>query len=157
MAQKQVYKMGIEGAGPKIMAPAAIAFIVAAALSYAYRPALDMAFVPRGITLTLGAVLVMIGVLIWLPAVACILLAYRKDEMATRGPHALMPNPIYSSWTVFVLPGIALLLNWWLLLAAPIVMYMVFRAFIKDEEDCMRQRYGRKYEEYRNKVLLKFL
>ncbi len=154
---KPVKKMGIEGAGPKIMAPAAAVFIIAAIVSYVYRPALDISFVPRELTLAVGAVLALIGVLIWLPAVVLFLLAYRKGEMAIKGPYALMPNPIYSSWTVFVFPGIALLLNWWLLLATPVVMYAAFRMFIKDEEKHMQQKYGRKYEEYRQKVMFNFL
>ena len=154
---KQVKKMGIEGAGPKIMAPAAVVFLITAVLSYEYRPVLDILLLPRELTLAIGAVLVVIGVLIWLPAVALFLLAYRKGEMATKGPYALMPNPIYSSWTVFVFPGIALLLNWWLLLATPVVMYAAFRMFIKEEDGFMKQRYGKKYDEYRKKVMFNFL
>lgn len=154
---KQVKKMGIEGAGPKIMAPAAVTFIITAVLSYVYRPALDIPLLPRELTLALGAVLVALGVLIWLPAMALFLLAYRKGELATRGPYALMLNPIYSSWTVLVFPGIALLLNWWLLLATPIVMYAAFRRFGGDEDLYLRQKFGKQYEEYRQRVLLKFL
>lgn len=149
--------MGIEGVGPQIMAPAAIVFIVGLIVSYVYRPTFDMTFVPREITLALGALLFIVGILIWLPAVAYFLPAYRKGEMATGGPYALMLNPIYSSWMVFVFPGIALLLNWWLLLATPVVMYAAFRIFIKKEDDFMRQKFGRRYEEYRQKVLLSFL
>jgi protein-S-isoprenylcysteine O-methyltransferase Ste14 len=157
MQQKTELKMGIEGAGPKIIAPAAVVFVLGAIISYVYRPAFDMAFVPREITLALAAILLIIGIPVWLSAVVCFLLAYRKGEMATGGPYALMPNPIYSSWTVFVFPGIALLLNWWPLLATPIVMYAAFRIFIKAEDRYMRQKYGQKYDEYIKKVLIKFL
>jgi len=154
---KPVKKMGIEGAGPKIMAPAAAVFIIAAIVSYVYRPALDISFVPRELTLAIGAVLALIGVLIWLPAVVLFLLAYSKGKLATRGPYALMLHPIYSSWTVLVFPGIALLLNWWLLLATPLVMYVSLRMFGADEDQYLRQKFGKQYEEYRQKVLLKFL
>lgn len=157
MVQKAVKKMGIEGAGPKIMAPAALVFILAAAVSYVYRPLFDMTFVPREITLALGVLLALIGIPIWLAGVAYFLLAYRKKEMATGGPYALMPNPIYSSWTVFVFPAIALLLNWWLLLAVPIIMYLSFRAFIGAEDSYMQQQYGQRYAEYRKKVWFNFL
>jgi protein-S-isoprenylcysteine O-methyltransferase Ste14 len=157
MEQKAVKKMGIEGAGPMIMAPAAIVFIIGAIVSYVFRPAFDMSFIPREITLVIGAVLVIVGVPIWLSAIVYFLLAYRKGELATGGPYALMLNPIYSSWTALILPGIAFLLNWWLLLAVPIVMYVSFRYFIKSEDDYLRQKFGRQYEEYRKKVLLKFL
>jgi protein-S-isoprenylcysteine O-methyltransferase Ste14 len=157
MADKTVKKMGIEGAGPKIIAPAILCFIATVVLSYVYRPMFDITFLPRTITLALAALLLVAGITLWLSAVAFFLLAYRKGEMATRGPYALMPNPIYSSWTVFVFPGIALLLNWWLLMVTPLVMYVAFRIFIKEEDNFMQQRYGRRYTEYRERVPLKFL
>jgi protein-S-isoprenylcysteine O-methyltransferase Ste14 len=149
--------MGIEGAGPKIMAPAALYFVIVAIVSYVYRPMFDMTFLPREITLVLAALFLVVGIPLWLAAVVYFLLAYTKGEMATKGPYALMPNPIYSSWTVFVFPAIALLLNWWLLLGTPIVMYAAFRMFIKAEDNFMQHKYGRKYEEYRQKVLFNFL
>lgn len=157
MVDKPVKKMGIEGAGPLIMAPAILCFIIAAIVSYVYRPMFDMTFIPREITLALAAIFFVIGIPIWLGGVAYLLLAYRKGEMATGGPYALMPNPIYSSWTVFVFPGIAFLLNWWLLLATPIVMYASFRYFIKAENSYMHEKYGEQYEAYMHKVILKFL
>ena len=157
MKTNTVKKMGIEGAGPKIMAPAILYFIVAAVVSYVYRPTFDITFVPREITLALAAILFIIGIPIWLSAVAYFLLAYRKGAIATSGPYKLMLNPIYSSWMVFVIPGIALLLNWWLLLGTSIVMYAAFRIFVKAEDEYMQSKYGKSYEAYRQSVLLKFL
>lgn len=157
MVKAQVKKMGIEGAGPKIMAPAALYFIVATIVSYIYRPMFDMTFVPREITLALAAVLFIVGIPLWLAAVGYFLLAYTKGEMATGGPYALMPNPIYNSWTVFVFPAIALLLNWWLLLGTSLVLYAAFRVFIKAEDSYMQHKYGQKYEDYRKKVWFNFL
>ena len=116
-----------------------------------------MTFIPREITLALAAVLFIVGIPLWLAAVAYFLLAYTKGEMATKGPYALMPNPIYSSWTVFVFPAISLALNWWLLLGTSLVLYAAFRLFIKAEDSFMQQKYGRSYEEYRKKVWFNFL
>jgi protein-S-isoprenylcysteine O-methyltransferase Ste14 len=152
-----IKKMGIEGAGPKIMAPAAIVFILGLAVSYMYRPAFDMSFIPRELTLAIGALLVIIGVPIWLSGVVYFLLAYRKGELATGGPYALMLHPVYSSWTALIFTGIAFLLDWWLLLATPVVMYIAHWYFAKEEDEYLRQKFGQRYEEYRKKVLLKFL
>lgn len=157
MEQKTVKKMGIEGAGPMVMAPAIIYFIIAAIVSYVYRPTFDITFVPREITLALAAILFIIGIPVWLSAVVYFLLAYRKGELATSGPYALMMNPIYNSWTVFVFPAIALLLNWWLLLGTSIVLYAGVKMFVHSEDDFLRMKFGKKYEEYRERVLLKFL
>ncbi len=68
-----------------------------------------------------------------------------------------MPNPIYSSSIVFVIPGISLVLNWWPVLLTSVVMYVAQRMFIHAEDNALREKFGRQYEEYRKKVLINFL
>lgn len=159
MAQvsKTVKKMGIEGAGPKIMAPLFVTFAITAWISYTYQPTFDFPLVPAGWTLALGALFLVVGVPFWLLSVALFLPAYFKGRLETRGPYAVMPNPIYGSWIVFVIPGIALVLNWWPILLTSVVMFAAHRMFIHAEDDYLRQKFGKQYEEYRKKVLIKFL
>lgn len=148
--------MRIEGAGPKIMAPLFIAFGVTAGISYAYSPAFNYP-APAEWTLALGALFLIVGVPFWLLSTGMFLLAYFGGRLETRGPFAVMPNPIYSSWIVFVIPGISLALNWWPLLLTSAVMYVAMRMFIHDEDDALREKFGGQYEEYRKKVLIKSL
>lgn len=150
-------RMKIEGAGPKIMVPLFIAFAITAWISYAYQPTFNYPLVPAEWTLALGALFLIVGVPFWLLSTGMFLLAYFRGRLETRGPFAVMPNPIYGSWIVFVIPGISLVLNWWPILLASVVMYVAQRMFIHDEDDVLREKFGRQYEEYRKKVLIKSL
>lgn len=146
-----------EGAGPKIMAPLFITFIVTALISYAYRPSFNYPLMAAGWTLTLGALFLSVGVPFWIAAVGLFLRAWSRGQLETHGPFAVMPNPIYSSFVIFVIPGISLLLGWWPILLTSIAMYIAFRLFICEEDDSLRDKFGKQYEEYRKKVLIKFL
>jgi protein-S-isoprenylcysteine O-methyltransferase Ste14 len=148
---------GIEGAGPKIMLPLFAAFAITAWLSYAYRPAFDYPLVPAEWTLALGALLIVTGVPFWLLATGMFLRAWFAGRLATRGPFAVMPNPIYGSWMVLIIPGISLALDWWPILLTSVAMYAAQRIFIREEDDFLREKFGGQYEEYRKKVLLNFL
>jgi protein-S-isoprenylcysteine O-methyltransferase Ste14 len=154
---KSAQRMKIEGAGPKIMAPLFVMFAIAAWISYTYRPTFDYPLVPAEWTLALGALCLLVGVPFWLLSTGMFLLAYFRGRLETRGPFAVMPNPIYGSWIVFVLPGISLVLNWWPILLTSVVMYIAQRIFIHAEDDALREKFGRQYEEYRRDVLVKFL
>jgi protein-S-isoprenylcysteine O-methyltransferase Ste14 len=150
-------EMGVEGVGPMIILPMIIMLFLTIEISILYSPAFDFSFLPRDLTLALGALLLVIGVPLWLWSVVTFFQAYQKDRLATRGPYAIMPNPVYSSWIVFIVPAIALLLNFWLVLATSIVMYLCQRRFIHKEDEHMRKKFGKQYEEYRKKVLIRWL
>jgi protein-S-isoprenylcysteine O-methyltransferase Ste14 len=150
-------RMRIEGAGPKIMAPMLATFAITAWISYAFRPSFNYPLAPVEWKLALGALLLFVGVPFWLLSTGMFLLAHFQGRLETRGPFAVMPNPIYGSWIVFVMPGISLALNWWPILLTSIVMYAAQRMFIYEEDDALREKFGREYEEYRKKVLVKVL
>ena len=154
---KSTTRMKIEGAGPKIMAPLFVTFAITAWISYAYRPTFNYPLVPAEWTLALGALFLLVGVPFWLLSTGMFLVAYFRGRLETRGPYAVMLNPIYGSWIVFVLPGISLVLNWWPILLTSVVMYAAQRLFIHEEDDALRQKFGGQYAEYRKKVLIKFL
>ncbi len=147
-------KMGIEGAGPKIMIPAVVVFAITAWISYTYSLTIPLS---SEILTIIGLVLLVPGLLIWIWAMIAFLPAYFGDKLATRGPYAIMLNPVYSSWIVLVIPGIALITGWWLLLLTSVVMYIAMVMSVHAEDDFLRQKFGKTYEDYREHVPLKFL
>ena len=148
---------GIEGSGPKIMAPLALTFAVTAWISYAYQTTFNYPIQWYEWTTALGAVLLLVGVPFWLLSVVMFLPAWFQDRLETRGPFAVMPNPIYGSWIALIIPGISLFVAWWPILLTSVVTYVAMRAFVGEEDAALRQKFGGQYEEYRKKVLIKFL
>lgn len=150
-------RQSIAGAGPKIMVPAIVGFAATAGISYVFRPMFDIPAVPREWVLTLGLVLLVPGILLWAWSLIVFLPAYRRDQLATKGPYALALNPIYSSWIVLVFPGIALVTGWWLILLTSVLMYAAMRMVIREEDDYLAKRFGKQYTEYRKRVMFNML
>jgi protein-S-isoprenylcysteine O-methyltransferase Ste14 len=158
MIQKILAKLnGIEGAGPKIMAPLIITFAITTWISYAYQTTFNYPVELYHWLMPVGALMLVIGVPFWLLSVAMFLRAWFGGRLETRGPFAIMPNPIYGSWIVLIIPGIALFVAWWPILLTSVVTFAAHRLFIREEDDALRQKFGRPYEEYRKNVLIKFL
>lgn len=104
-----------------------------------------------------GILLTLAGVILYLVATNSLLHAHKKHRLITSGLYAIVPNPMCAAHILFTIPGIALIANSWLILSASLFMYIVFRIYIHEEESYLQKEYGRKYEEYRQKVWFKFL
>lgn len=155
-SKKQTKEMGFEGAGPKIMLPMFLTAAITAVVSYVYRPLFSYPVAPVW-TLTFGALLLIIGVPFWFLAARAFFRAFSKGLLATQGPYAIMPNPIYGSFMALVIPGISLVLNWWLILLTSVLGYAALRIFVHEEANALREKFGFEYEEYRKRVLIKSL
>ncbi|HLN88968.1 MAG TPA: methyltransferase [Candidatus Binatia bacterium] len=93
----------------------------------------------------------------WFLAARTFFLAFSKGQLATKGPYAIMPNPIYGIFMVLVILGVSLVLNSWPILLTSALGYSALRMFIHKEVNDLRDKFGNEYDEYRRKVLIKFL
>ncbi len=73
-----------------------------------------------------------------------------ERSMPPQTMSAGFPNPMYAAF-VLVVPGLALLLDSWLVLIGPAVVYGLFRIFIRGEGRWLHAKFGRQYEEYRRR------
>lgn len=92
------------------------------------------------------------GVILWICAVIQFVAGFPKGKLITNGVYALSRNPIYASWIVFVLPGLAVICNNWIFLLAAVVMYILLTINIKEEEKDLLAIFGEKYTEYAKRV-----
>jgi hypothetical protein len=133
------------------MAPLFVTFAITAWISYAYRPMFNYPLAPAEWTLALGALFLLVGVPFWLLSTGMFLLAYFRGRLETRGPFAVMPNPIYGSGSSR-LPGISLVPKW------PVPRQSSRNpAAVHHAGDAALQDKFVQYAEYRKKVLIKFL
>jgi len=143
------------GAGDRIMALALPAGVLGLAANARWPAAFAMDLGVAGTAA--GAVLLALGVPMWLGAVYLLLRLAPKGELITGGPFALVLHPIYTSVALLVLPGVGLVFDSWLGFAVGLVLYAASRLFAPIEERELAARFPRTYPEYRARVLLPWL
>jgi protein-S-isoprenylcysteine O-methyltransferase Ste14 len=94
----------------------------------------------------------LIGVYFWFSAALRVRRAFASHQLAQSGVFRLSRNPMYAGFIVFIIPGLALLLNDLLLIAISLVMYLVFKMLVGREERCLAEQFGEEFERYRKSV-----
>ena len=148
---KQQNGMNIIGQGGKIilfMLPS----LIAAILIHIYLP--HIAALPQSISFIkpVGYVLLIPGLILWATAVIQLLTGFSNGELVTTGAYGVVRNPIYSSTTFFILPGVALLTLTWVYFISSIFLYIGVMIFIGTEEKQLTKVFGKKYEDYKARV-----
>ena len=154
MKSKQVSPLGLSaaGVGPRIMLTM-LPLLVAGIIIQIVNPlAASIGFLNPHTLKIAGWVLMVPGILIWVCAVIQFAFGFPKGKLITKGAYSLSRNPIYSSWILFILPGIAMVFDNWIFLLAAAAMFVAFEIFIKEEEKQMLEHFGDLYKEYSKKV-----
>jgi len=107
--------------------------------------------------LIVGAVLMAVGVPLWLVSVVQVLVHVPRRKLITRGPFALMRHPIYTSVALLVLPGLGLALDTWMGAAVGAILYVASRIFAESEDKILAALFSTEYAAYRARVLLPWL
>jgi protein-S-isoprenylcysteine O-methyltransferase Ste14 len=100
----------------------------------------------------LGYIFLIPGLVLWATAVIQLLMGFSKGNLITYGAYGVVRNPIYSSVTWFILPGVALLALSWVYLIPSIFLYSGVLIFIGVEEKQLTQAFGQKYIDYMARV-----
>jgi protein-S-isoprenylcysteine O-methyltransferase Ste14 len=140
------------GVGPKILLPA-VAYAILAGIATHFWPDLFLIrSIPNSILMTVGIILLILGVPMWLIGVRTIVRAFSRGELVTSGVYRLVRHPLYSAWIVFNFPGIALLCRSWPMLLTSLVAYIMFKLLINREDQFLEQKFGKAYLDYRSQV-----
>lgn len=107
----------------------------------------------------IGIILCAIGAYFWIGSALLVERAFRRHELVTNGPFRLSRNPLYAAFIVFVMPGVAFIVNNLLILAVSVVTFIVFKLQIGKEEEYLRTEFDEEYPEYEQEVaqLIPFL
>jgi protein-S-isoprenylcysteine O-methyltransferase Ste14 len=139
--------MNIVGQGAKIMLFALPAAIAAVALHF-YAPAVARLPVPSAILIPAGTVFLILGIALWLPAVVQLLIGFPRGKLVRTGAYGVCRNPIYSSFALFILPGISFVTGTWGYLIVSVFLIIGVNIFIRKEEEKLRQVFGDEYVNY---------
>ena len=103
-----------------------------------------------------GTILIMVGVPFLIVSIRAVNKAYKAGSLKTGGVYSVCRHPLYSAWIIFIIPGFLLFFHSWILLTIPIIMYVLFRILIKEEEIFLQHKFGEEYENYKKRISLLF-
>lgn len=145
-------KMSRWGVGP-IFAFLSISYgMIMLAISRYFDSVSQIPFAPYWLLQILGIALILIGIPFFIISVKTVTKAYNADSLVTDGIFRCCRHPLYSSWVVFIVPGIVLLANSWIGLTAPLFMYFLLRKLVTKEEVYLEHVFGSEYLEYKKDV-----
>ena len=139
--------MNIFGQGISIMlftAPAAVGAVAA----HFCVPNLVRIPLPKRILTPLGVALVLPGLVLWLTAVVQLLIGFPRGRLVTGGAYGVCRNPIYSSFGLFILPGLSLASGTWVYLLVAAALCLGVTIFIRKEERDLLGVFGDHYRHY---------
>jgi protein-S-isoprenylcysteine O-methyltransferase Ste14 len=142
--------MTIFGVGPLVVTSGIISIVAASMVTYHYRSVFIVDCLPYWLLLTAGIPMLILGIAIIAISAMTIFRGFYSGRLVTTGPYAWSRNPIYAAYILFVVPGIALLCKSWLILAASLVMYLVFKLAIGKETLFLREKFGSDFARYQS-------
>jgi protein-S-isoprenylcysteine O-methyltransferase Ste14 len=143
--------MNIVGQGGKIILFMLPSLLAALAVHKYFR---QIAKLPDavGFLRSAGYILLAPGLVLWAAAMIQLLSDFPKGKLVKTGAYGVVRNPIYSSVTFFILPGVSLITLTWVYLVASVFLYAGVIIFIRKEEKNLLAAFGGEYEEYLEKV-----
>ncbi|USS40524.1 isoprenylcysteine carboxylmethyltransferase family protein [Thermococcus aggregans] len=96
---------------------------------------------------TIGALLVAVGIALWLFCYTQISRAYRRRELLTSGCYSRVRHPIYSIWGLLILPGFSLVIGGFML-GLLVVYWTVVMRIIGEEEKALEERFDDEWREH---------
>ncbi len=107
---------------------------------------------PTSVRLAIGIIAAVLGLILYVTGAVTAMRAFTRGRLCTTGPFRVCRHPIYGAWITLILPGLSLLLDSWIFLAIPVVLYVVMRLLIRTEEDYLAERFGDEYRAYRRRT-----
>jgi protein-S-isoprenylcysteine O-methyltransferase Ste14 len=108
--------------------------------------------VPIAMLLGIGIGLIVIGLGVNFYSATFMMKAFRQHRLVTKGPFAVSRNPMYTSFILFTIPGIALAFNNWLVLICSLVVFLGITLLVKEEEVWLEETFGQEYKTYKSRT-----
>ena len=150
-------KMNVLGAAAYIAIPTFLYLGLAIVITYLSREVFTITTHNYTAIAVTGAVMIFIGALMVISCGRKVLKSFNSGRLITDGLYKIFRNPMYAAYLLFIIPGIALLFNSWLALTTVIINYILFSFLIRREYQYLHNKFGKEYENYLDKVLIKFL
>lgn len=74
------------------------------------------------------------------------------NQLCTSGPFKFFRHPMYAAWITFIVTGIGLYLNSWIMLLWPVSLQLLWPRLVAREEMMMADIFGDEYRLYANRT-----
>ena len=149
--------MKITGVAPKIAVPTLLYIILAVVMDSLTKPLFTITQNNYSILVVIGVLLILIGVVLVSIVGRELVKSYKSTVLMTSGLYKVFRNPMYTAYLIFIMPGISILFNSWLVLSSVILNFILFQVFIKEEYKYLEKTFGEEYKRYLTDVWFKFL
>lgn len=141
-------KLSFLGIGPKI-GLAALPWLAASAfLSIKFPDTFSFIHEDNRVLNITGVILLVMGIIMYFATVPLLLKGIKEGKLVRSGAFRLCRNPLYASIILFMVPGVSLLMNSWLVLTTSVIGYISFKILIKHEYEEMVRFFGDDYKIY---------
>lgn len=145
-------KLNFFGVGPKIGRIVLPWLTITIALTIIFPGIFTMGATVRQPFLIAGIILIVVALVFYFTTLRLMLPGIRENRLITTGAYRLCRNPLYAALILFFMPGLALLLNSWIILTVSLVGYLLFRKFVHEEEEALERIFGEEFRIYRAKT-----
>jgi len=150
-------KMKIAGVAPLIAIPTFIYLILTVLIGKSMDTKFTITTNHYFFLAAIGIILIITGILMVISCGRKLLNSFNNGLLMTDGLYRIFRNPMYAAYLLSVIPGICLLFNSWLVLTTVVINYILFSIFIKREHRYLKEKFSSEYDEYLEKVFIKFL
>jgi protein-S-isoprenylcysteine O-methyltransferase Ste14 len=99
-----------------------------------------------------GFIVLGAGLIFYFITVRGLLKGLKETKLMTTGGYFLCQNPLYASLILLIIPGMALLLNSWLILTTSVIGFIMFKLHIKSEYSDLERVFGESYLKYKSET-----
>ena len=144
--------MTVFGAGHKIAAVTVPFLGITLAAGYLRHELFTFGALPASLLIGTGCGLIVLGLAVNFTAAVMMMRAFAAKRLQTSGPYAISRNPMYTSFLLLTLPGMALVLNNWTILGVTAAVYAATTRFVREEERWLEEQFGAEWIEYTSRV-----
>ena len=145
-------KLSALGIGPKIGIVALPFLALAIILTLIYPEIFSFGPEAKKPLIIAGIVVMVVALILYAATARALLEGVKNNKLMTTGPFRYCQNPLYALMILLLIPGIALLLNSWVVLITSVIAYIIFKINIHTEYEEMEKFFGEEYREYQKRT-----
>jgi protein-S-isoprenylcysteine O-methyltransferase Ste14 len=145
-------KLNFLGVGPKIGLIALPWLAATIVLSILFKETFLISGKYGNLVFYAGVGLLIAGLIFYFFTVPLLLKGLKETKLVVKGTFSLCCNPLYTAIILLIVPGVALMMNSWLVLTSSIAAYIAFKMYIKAEYAELEKFFGDEYIKYRERT-----